>query len=61
MMQKYQKLKRKLLTDHDHDKYITTSEFYNLTATIFASRLVQTDFITKTNFDNKLINFNKKN
>ena len=29
----------KKVTDHDHDQYITTSEFNNLTMEIFAARL----------------------
>ena len=31
----------KKVTDHDHDKSITTSEFNNLTAKSFAARLAQ--------------------
>ena len=27
------------LTDHDHDKYITTPEFNNLAARVFTARL----------------------
>ena len=40
----------------DHDKYITTSEFNKLTTENFAANLV-----TKTDFDNKLTGFNKRN
>ena len=40
----------------DHDKYITTSEFNKLTTENFAANLV-----TKTDFDNKLTAFNKRN
>ena len=47
-------------TDHNHDKYITTPEFNKLTAETFAARLAQVNLLTKTDFDNKLINFNKK-
>ena len=52
--------------DHDHDKYITTSEFNKLTARNFASRLAKTNlaiksdianFVKKTDFDD---NLNKK-
>ena len=50
----------KKVTDHDHDKYITTSEFNKLTAENFAARLTQENLLTKTDFDNKLISFNKK-
>ena len=46
--------------DHDHDKYITTSEFNNLTAKTFTARLTQAHLVTKTDFDAKLISLNKK-
>ena len=42
------------VNDHVHDKYITTSAFNNLTASIFNARLTQTDLVTKTDFDAKL-------
>ena len=42
------------ITDHKHDKYITTPDFNKLTAENFAAGLVQ------ANFDDKLINLNKK-
>ena len=48
----------KKVTDHDHDKSITTSEFNNLTAKSFAVRLAQVNLVTKTDFDTKLINLN---
>ena len=41
----------KKLTDHKHDKYITTPEFNKLTAEDFAERLAQADLITKTGFE----------
>ena len=44
----------KKVTDHDHDKYITTSEFNNLTAKSFAARLAQANLVRKTDFDTKL-------
>ena len=50
----------KKLTDHKHDKYITTPEFNNLTAENFASRLAQANLITETDFDAKLSSLNKK-
>ena len=31
----------KKVTDHDHDRYITTSEFNNLTTNNFTARLAQ--------------------
>ena len=48
----------KKITDHDHDKYITTPEFNKLTAENFAARLKQVNLVIKTDFDNKLMNHN---
>ena len=48
------------MTDHDHDKYITSREFNKLTAGNFAARLAQANLITKTNFDAKLPSLNKE-
>ena len=45
----------KKLTDHNHDKYITTPEFNTLAADVFNARLAQTNLITKTDFDAKLL------
>ena len=53
------KLKKKI-TDHTHDKYITTPEFNKLTAENFAARLAQANLITKTDFDAKLSSLNRK-
>ena len=50
----------KKLTDHNHDKYITTPEFNTLAACVFNSRLAQTNFITKMEFDAKLSSLNRK-
>ena len=53
----------------NHDKYITTKHFNELTSEAFAARLRQADllskndindFVKKTYFDGKLININKK-
>ena len=44
----------------NHDKYNTTLEFNKLTAESFAARLKQADLVNKTDFDNKLISFNRK-
>ena len=53
---------------HDHSKYITTPEFNKLTAENFTARLKQanlatkgdiSDFVKKTDFDDKLKNLNK--
>ena len=43
----------KKLTDHNHDKYITTPEFNTLTA-VFNARLAQANLATKADFDAKL-------
>ena len=48
------------LTDHNHDKYITTSEFNTLATDVFNARLAQANLITKTNFDAKLSSLNRK-
>ena len=45
---------KKKLTDHHHDKYVTTPEFNKLTSKNFAARLKQADLVTKTDFDDKL-------
>ena len=47
-------------TDHNHDKYITTAEFNKLAADVFNARLAQANLITKTDFDSKLSNLNRK-
>ena len=45
----------------DHSKYITTKKFNKLTAENFAAILKQANLVSKTDFDNKLISFNRKN
>ena len=43
------------VNDHNHEKYITTSEFNTLAADVFKARLAaQTDLIRKPDFDSKL-------
>ena len=45
----------KKITDHNHDKYITTPEFNTMAAAVFNARLAaQTDLIKKADFDAKL-------
>ena len=44
----------------DHAKYITTQEFNKLTAGNFAGRVEQANLLSKTDFDNNLISFNRK-
>ena len=48
------------LNNHNHNKYIDTSEFNKLAADIFNARLAQANLITKTDFDAKLSNLNRK-
>ena len=50
----------KKLTDHNHDKYISTPEFNNLAVDVFNERLVQVNMVTKTDFDAKLSSLNGK-
>ena len=51
---------QKKVSDHDHDEYITASEFYNLTTRNFTARSAQANLGTKTDFDDKLKGLNKK-
>ena len=48
------------LNNHNHDKYIDTSEFNKLAADVFNARLAQANSITKTDFDAKFSNRNIK-
>ena len=48
------------LTDHNHDKYITTPEFNNLASDVFNARLAQANLMTKTDFDAKMSSLNRK-
>ena len=56
---KVNKIEKKI-TDHKHDKYTTTPKFNKLTAENFAARLAQENLFTNRDFDDKLINLNKK-
>ena len=40
----------KKVSDHNHDKYITTPEFNNLAAGVFTARLAQSKFSNKDIF-----------
>ena len=62
---KIREIENKITTDHDHDKHITTQEFNKLTSENFNVRLKQanlaskiniTNFVKKTDFDNKVKN-----
>ena len=48
------------LTDHNHDKYITTSGFNTLAEDVFNVRVAQANWITKTDFDAKLSSLDRK-
>ena len=48
------------LTNHNHDKFIDTQEFNKLAADVFNTRITQENLITKTDFDAKLSNLNRK-
>ena len=48
------------LNNCNYDKYIDTQEFNKLAADVFNVRLSQANLITKTDFDAKLLNLNKK-
>ena len=50
----------KKVSHQNHDKYITTPEFNNLPAGVFTARLVQTNLISKTDFDAKLKSLSKR-
>ena len=48
------------LNNHNHDKYVATSEFNTLAADVFNARLAQASSITKTDFDAKLSSLTRK-
>ena len=50
----------KKLTDHNHDKYVTTPEFNTLAASVFNARLTQANLVTKTDFDNSVSSLDRK-
>ena len=50
----------KNLINSDNDKYITTSEYNKLKTENFSARLARANLLTKTDFDAKLTNLNKK-
>ena len=58
MILKLQKLKRNL--KRKRNKYIETSEFNKLAADVFNARIAQANVITKTDFDSKLSDLNRK-
>ena len=48
------------LNNHNHDKYVDTSEFNKLAVDVFNARIAQANLVTKTDFDAKLSSFNRK-
>ena len=48
------------LNNHNHDKYVATSEFNTLATNVFNARLAQANVITKTDFDAKLSSLHRK-
>ena len=46
--------------NHNHDKYIDTSEFNTLATNFFNARLAQANSITKTDFDAKLLSLTER-
>ena len=46
------------LNDHNHDKFVATSEFNTLAANVFNTRLAPANLIKKTYFDAKLSSLN---
>ena len=56
-------IENKITTDDDHDKYITTQEFYKFTAKAFTARLTQAtvagksaNFVEETNLNKNELN-----
>ena len=48
------------INNHNQDKYIDSQEFNKLTADVFNARIAQANLITKTEFNAKLSNLNRK-
>ena len=48
------------LNNHNHDKYLDSSEFNKLAVDVFNPRLAQANLIAKRDFDAKLLSLNKQ-
>ena len=48
------------LNNHNHNKYIATSEFQTLAVDVFNARIARANLVIKTDFDAKLSNLNGK-
>ena len=46
-------IENEITTDHNHDKYITTQEFNNLTSENFTARLSKTNLASKNDIERK--------
>ena len=46
--------------NHNHDKYIDTSQFNTLAANVFNARIAKANLIKKTDFDTNLSSLNRK-
>ena len=50
-----------ILNNHNHDKYVATSEFNTLAPNVFNARLGKANLMTKTDFDaEKLLQIKQK-
>ena len=48
------------LNNHNHDKYITISEFNTVAADVFNAGLARSTLVAKTNFDNNVSSHDSK-
>ena len=48
------------LNNHNHDKYIATSEFNTLAGVVFNARLSKANLVAKRNFDNSISSLDNK-
>ena len=49
-----------ILNNHNHDKYVATTEFNTLAANVFNARLAQANWVTKADFDNSISSLGSK-
>ena len=62
LVKKIQKLltSKKRLTDHNHDKHVTTPDCNTLASDIFNARLKRANLVAKANFDNNVSSLDRK-
>ena len=53
-------IKLQKFNNHNHDKYVDNQKFNKLATNVFNARLAQANLVTKTDFDDKLSNLNRK-